>query len=147
MSDRIAVMNAGRLEQVGTPAQIYDRPRTRFVAGFIGEINLLDGVIRDGGFTTDQGRRLPAPAGPEGPAALALRPERVVIGAPGQGALEGVVAGASFLRDQVIYTIALGDDRRMIVKERNPGGGALRAPGSPVGLDWSAEAGVLVGER
>src|SRR5215203_5024510 len=48
MSDRIGVMNAGRLEQVGAPAEIYDRPLTRFVAEFIGEINLMDGVLRDG---------------------------------------------------------------------------------------------------
>ena len=45
MSDRIGVMNAGRLEQVGTPAEIYDRPRTRFVAEFIGEINLIEGTV------------------------------------------------------------------------------------------------------
>ena len=48
MSDRIGVMNAGRLEQVGAPAEIYDRPRTRFVAEFIGEINLIEGAISGG---------------------------------------------------------------------------------------------------
>ena len=47
MSDRIGVMNAGRLEQVGAPAEIYDRPRTRFVAEFIGEINLIEGAISE----------------------------------------------------------------------------------------------------
>ena len=46
MSDRIAVMNAGIIEQMGTPREIYDRPRTRFVAGFIGESNIFDGVVR-----------------------------------------------------------------------------------------------------
>src|SRR3954462_6907931 len=50
MSDRIGVMNAGRLEQVGPPADIYDRPRTRRVAEFIGEINLIDGTISGGRF-------------------------------------------------------------------------------------------------
>jgi putative spermidine/putrescine transport system ATP-binding protein len=63
MSDRIGVMNAGRLEQVGTPAEIYDRPSTRFVAEFIGEINLIDGTLRDGRFTLADGRAVPAPAG------------------------------------------------------------------------------------
>ena len=47
MSDRIGVMNAGRLEQVGAPAEIYDRPRTRFVAEFIGEINLIEGAVSE----------------------------------------------------------------------------------------------------
>src|SRR2546425_628069 len=50
MSDRIAVMNAGRIDQLGTPAEIYGRPRTRFVADFIGEINLFDGEWSGGAF-------------------------------------------------------------------------------------------------
>ena len=46
MSDRIAVMNGGVIEQLDTPREIYDRPKTRFVAGFIGESNIFDGVVR-----------------------------------------------------------------------------------------------------
>src|SRR5829696_4492332 len=126
MSDRIGVMNAGRLEQVGAPAEIYDRPRTRFVAEFIGEINLIDGVLRDGRFTLSDGRAVPAPAGKPGPATLALRPERARLVGTAEGALDGTVADASFLGDQVLYTVdARG--RRLFVKERNPGGTALRA--------------------
>jgi len=45
MSDRIAIMNAGRLEQIGTPREIYESPKTRFVASFIGESNILEGVV------------------------------------------------------------------------------------------------------
>ena len=54
MSDRIAVMNGGRIEQLGTPEDLYDRPATRFVAGFIGTTNLLSGTVvgREGGVTT-----------------------------------------------------------------------------------------------
>src|SRR5262245_51913125 len=63
MSDRIAVMNAGRIDQVGTPTEIYSRPRTRFVADFIGEINLFDGEWRDGSFRLADGQTLPAEAG------------------------------------------------------------------------------------
>jgi putative spermidine/putrescine transport system ATP-binding protein len=144
MSDRIAVMNVGRLEQVGTPAEIYDRPRTRFVADFIGDINLIDGVIRDGRFTVAGGRNLPAPAGLPGPATLALRPERVQIGPAGKGSLDGVVADASFLGDQVVYAITTDGNRRLIVKERSAGGDPLRSPGSRVGIDWMPDAGVLV---
>src|SRR5260370_13037044 len=61
ISDRIAVMNAGRIEQIGTPREIYDRPTTRFGADFIGEINLFAGEWRDGAFMVD-GKVLPAPA-------------------------------------------------------------------------------------
>src|SRR2546422_67557 len=58
VSDRIAVMNAGRIEQIGSPSEIYNRPRTRFVADFIGEINLFEGEWRDGAFVSN-GVRLP----------------------------------------------------------------------------------------
>src|SRR3954462_15728053 len=67
MSDRIGVMNAGRLEQVGAPAEIYDRPRTRFVAGFLGEVKLIEGTISGGRFAAADGRGLPAPASGDGP--------------------------------------------------------------------------------
>ena len=139
MSDRIGVMNAGRLEQVGAPAEIYDRPRTRFVAEFIGEINMIEGAISSGRFVAADGRGLPAPAAGDGPAALALRPEKLRIVAAGAGVIDGVVSDASFLGDQVLYSVALGDGRRILVKEGNPGTGALRRNGAAVGLRWEPQ--------
>src|SRR5215211_4584697 len=139
MSDRIAVMNAGRIEQVGTPDEIYERPRTRFVAEFIGEINLIEGTISGGRFAAADGRGLPAPAAGDGPAALALRPEKLRIVAPGEGVIEGVVSDASFLGDQVLYSVALAGGRRLLVKEGNPGTGALRRNGAAVGLRWEPQ--------
>jgi spermidine/putrescine ABC transporter ATP-binding subunit len=139
MSDRIGVMNSGRLEQVGAPAEIYDRPRTRFVAEFIGEINLIEGTVSCGRFAAADGRGLPAPAAGDGPAALALRPEKLRIVAPGTGIIDGVVSDASFLGDQVLYTVMLGDGRRLLVKEGNPGTGALRRNGAAVGLRWEPQ--------
>src|SRR6266850_4620549 len=59
VSDRIAVMNAGRIDQIGSPSEIYNRPRTRFVADFIGEINLFEGEWREGSFISN-GKVLPA---------------------------------------------------------------------------------------
>jgi len=139
MSDRIGVMNSGRLEQVGAPAEIYDRPRTRFVAEFIGEINLIEGTISGGRFAAADGRGLPAPAAGDGPAALALRPEKLRIVAPGEGVIEGVVSDASFLGDQVLYSVALAEGRRLLVKAGNPGTGALRRNGASVGLRWEPQ--------
>ncbi|GAB4183588.1 MAG: ABC transporter ATP-binding protein [Thalassobaculales bacterium] len=85
MSDRIAVMNAGRIEQLGTPSDIYERPATRFVAGFIGSINRLEAVA---GAPDGSGlARLDTPAGPAlaraaaGPCALTVRPERLKLAA------------------------------------------------------------------
>src|SRR5947207_6025401 len=78
MSDRIAVMNHGRIEQIGAPTEIYEKPRTRFVADFIGEINLIDGTWSGGLLLAADGRAIPAPlaAGREGPGTVGIRPER-----------------------------------------------------------------------
>ena len=83
-SDRIAVMNAGRLEQVGTPAEIYERPATAFVAGFIGRTNLLQGRVAAGGrVACDGGLELIAAVGPEDPAGTAvsvsIRPHKIAL--------------------------------------------------------------------
>ncbi|WP_119421345.1 ABC transporter ATP-binding protein [Desertibaculum subflavum] len=115
MSDRIAVMNAGRIEQIGTPAEIYERPKTRFVADFIGEINLFDGV---------------------GSSASAIRPEKVVIGAPGNGGLPGRIETANFLGGHTLYRVTADDGRQILVKETNIGDRPTRAIGEPVALSW-----------
>ncbi len=88
MSDRIVVMNDGRAEQVGTPFEIYNRPTTRFVASFVGTLNVLDGtieniakgVVKTGG-ATFAGLKLPATATKGGKVTLALRPEALAAGA------------------------------------------------------------------
>ncbi|GAB3438810.1 ABC transporter ATP-binding protein [Streptomonospora sediminis] len=98
MSDRIAVMNGGRVEQLGTPAEIYERPATRFTAGFIGTSNLLSGTVtgRSGGYATvDLGAAGSIAAvcdAPDGAAIdVTVRPEKVALhtgaasGGPGSG--------------------------------------------------------------
>ena len=89
MSDRIAVFNHGRIEQIGSPTDIYDRPATRFVAEFIGETNLLDGVVEkiEGAravVATPQGLRLLVEAGADmqtgDKATVSLRPEKIHLG-------------------------------------------------------------------
>ncbi|PTM57433.1 ABC transporter ATP-binding protein [Phreatobacter oligotrophus] len=120
MSDRIAVMNEGRIEQVGTPGDIYDRPRTRFVADFIGDINLID---------QPDGR------------ALALRPERIRLG---EGPLAGKIETASFLGGQTLYRIALDDGRSLLAKENNPAGRPPRTIGERLSLGWDAADAVVL---
>ena len=83
LSDRIGVMSRGRLEQVGSPGEIYEKPATQFVAQFIGWCALLDGRLReDGIFVSERGLELES-AGPPGPATAVLRPEHVSIGRSG----------------------------------------------------------------
>ncbi|MBL8699087.1 MAG: ABC transporter ATP-binding protein [Alphaproteobacteria bacterium] len=143
MSDRIAVMNGGRVEQVGTPAEIYDRPASRFVADFIGEINLFDGRAEAGRFTTADGRVLPAPAGMTG-SALAVRPEKLRAAAPGAGLIDGRIETANFLGGQALYRVATGDARRLLLKETLSGEHAIRAVGEAVSLSWRAEDAVVL---
>jgi spermidine/putrescine ABC transporter ATP-binding subunit len=146
MSDRIAVMNAGHIEQVGAPSDIYERPRTRFVADFIGEINLIDGAWSGGRFLAADGRAMPAPpsAGREGPGAVAIRPERVVMTAPAEGLLAGHIVTANYLGGQTLYRIAMESGTSMLVKEGRGEDTPARAIGDRVGVVWSKEYAVVL---
>src|SRR5713101_3436022 len=137
MSDRIAVMNHGRVEQVGAPTEIYERPRTRFVADFIGEINLFDGQWSGSRFVFNGGRALPAPVGNAGgDGTLAVRPEKVALVAGGEGVLSGRIETANFLGDHTLYRILTEDGRQMLAKETNVGDRPPRGVGDAVGLTW-----------
>jgi putative spermidine/putrescine transport system ATP-binding protein len=133
VSDRIAVMNAGRIDQIGAPSEIYNRPRTRFVADFIGEINLLEGEWRDGAFVSN-GKPLPAAgSAPTGKGTIAIRPERLRL--TQGGVLTGRIQTSTFVSGQMIYRVQLEDGRALTVKESDTG--TPRPPGTTVGLDWS----------
>lgn len=80
MSDRIAVMDKGRLEQVGRPGELYARPATRFVADFLGESNLLDGTAAGAGAMVPGFGTVPVPPAAPGPVTLLLRPEALRLG-------------------------------------------------------------------
>jgi ABC-type Fe3+/spermidine/putrescine transport system ATPase subunit len=134
MADRIAVMNAGRIEQAGTPAEIYGRPRTRFVADFIGEINLFAGAWRDGVFCLASGTAVPAErAGRAGPGTIAVRPERMRFVSAGEAVLAGTIESANYLGGHVLYRIAAGA-ARLLVRET----GDVRPVGAAVGVAWNA---------
>jgi putative spermidine/putrescine transport system ATP-binding protein len=116
MSDRVVVMNAGRIEQVGAPRDVYERPATRFVAGFVGVTNVVE---RDDG-------------------AVAVRPERVrFVGASDAGAVAGTVEDARYLGDVTHWLVRLDDGSRWTVYAR--GDETDLAPGRRVGLAWDPE--------
>jgi len=115
MSDRIAVLNGGRIEQTGTPRDIYDRPATRFVAEFIGETNLLRGVIQSTDPSTavvqlDRGRTIVVPAmdqfQPGQQVMVSIRPERIELG-------PGKLPGANNWPVRVVDSIYQGDHVRL----------------------------------
>jgi spermidine/putrescine transport system ATP-binding protein len=112
MSDRIAVMNAGKILQIGTPEEIYERPRDRFVADFVGQTTFLEGEVErvDGAFVlvnlAGSGRirtQMPAEGSPVGRVVVAVRPERVTLAADMPEAdaawnrLEGVIEQETYL--------------------------------------------------
>jgi len=146
MSDRIAVINAGKVEQIGTPSDIYDRPSTRFVADFIGDTNLFRGeVIRDGEnksvLQVDQALSIELAARPAetGPLSIALRPEKISLAAPpapiGHG-LDGVVESANFQGGSVLYRIKTAGGRRLLAQHPNNGSHELFQAGAAVALRW-----------
>ena len=129
MSDRIAVMNEGRILQLGTPGEIYERPRTRFVADFIGQTNFLE-VDVDGwdGTTVDvylrgSGRlRARAPEGiqPQGRMTLAVRPEKISLLGDLPGSEVADSNGLTGRLDEIVY---VGTHTQYLI--RLPGGQVL----------------------
>ena len=138
MSDRIAVMNDGKLLQVGSPEEIYERPTNRFVADFIGRANLLDGTVESADTVClANGARIPAasnhPAGTK--VAVSLRPERARLHGPGDGpdghpSVDGRLAGVTYLGNALVHTVAL-DWMTIEVRAEN----ATERPGAQVGDD------------
>ncbi len=152
MSDRIAVMNRGRIEQVADPEEVYDRPSTTFVAGFIGVSNLMPATVREGGVVAlDQGPTVRTATGDfaTGDRCHAVvRPEKLQITtgdepAPdGQPNVHGIVESSLYLGTATQIAVDLGDDVRMTVlipnadeslRQELPGGGAK------VRLTWDPE--------
>jgi len=114
MSDRIAVFNHGRIEQIGAPAEIYDRPATEFVAGFVGVSNLIEGAAAE---------RILGSSRP-----FTVRPERIRIAASGTASpgdacsAEGRVAGLSFLGATTRYKVDIGNGTELSVIRQNSDG-------------------------
>src|SRR5258707_1938510 len=146
MSDRIAVMNAGKVEQIGAPSDIYDRPSTRFVADFIGDTNLFRGeVIRDGGgnsvLQVDKGLSIELAAPPEatGAVSIALPPEKISLATSPprtRHCLDGVVESANFQGGSVLYRIETAGGRRVLAQQPNNGSHELFQAGAAVALRW-----------
>jgi putative spermidine/putrescine transport system ATP-binding protein len=113
IADRVGVMNAGRLEQLGPPTTIYSRPATPFVAEFVGLTNRLAGVVKDGEVDV-RGARLPLvkPDTSDGPAIALVRPEAVSLVVDGDmvaGPLVGTVIATAFLGATSRITVDMGD--------------------------------------
>ena len=139
LSDVVVVMNAGRVEQSGSPDEVYRRPATRFVADFIGRANFVDAVVEsvaDGAADVSLlGRRIrvPAAAGVSAgsPTTIVVRPESMRVGG---GEMRGLVRRATFLGPIAEYELEVGNQTLLAVDPDWMGGG-LHEPGEEVA--WS----------
>jgi len=159
-ADRIAVMRAGEIAQVGPPAEVYEAPNSRYVADFIGAVNLFEGVVTlaAGGVlrlgTTDAPAGLDAADSSDAAvgsmAWLAVRPEKIALhpSAPSEGPnqLAGTVSEIGYLGDWTTYRVTLEGGRVIRVAQANavrrPTGGIGR--GDPVWLTFAAEDAVVL---
>ena len=151
MSDRLAVMNEGRIEQIGTPAEMYLQSATSFVASFIGRTNLFEGsvgfiggeaVVTDGPLSV----RMSSVEGLEqgGRAILSLRPERIVVN-PHEvmaNAIDATVAEVEFQGSTILYRMRISDGRLIFAQAL--ANSVPLAEGMPVTLGWDTAAAVSI---
>jgi spermidine/putrescine transport system ATP-binding protein len=162
MASRCALMNAGRLQQVATPGDLYERPANRFVADFIGTINLFEGSLAGGIVTIPALDALIRVAGAGDPAAgeptagepaqvwMGIRPEKITmtpadqprpVALPRANGVNGTIAASAYLGAVTLYEVATASGTVIKVSVGNQP--ALPA-GAPVWLQWSADAAVVL---
>ena len=146
MSDRIAVMSKGRILQVGTPNEIYERPLNRTVADFIGETNFLEADPFAGGARLADGQVLSLAGMPEsGRITLAIRPERVSL--TDSGNLAGEVEEVVYIGTDTLYLLKVAGQSGFRVRQQNRAGSGQPLPrGAQVRLDVPAAAIRVLGE-
>jgi putrescine transport system ATP-binding protein len=151
MATRIGVMQDGKLAQVGTPAQVYERPCSRFVAEFLGAANILPAVVRADGFHLDMpglgATVCSATPTNAGPVLVAIRPERVQLGeADGPDALQGVVIECAYSGESLTHTVRLADGSVMRATSslRDGLGAQQLGIGERVTLSWRPDACIVL---
>ena len=146
MADRIAVMSNGRVEQVDGPIDLYQRPRTTFVADFIGSSNAFEGTISAGGVQVAGVGELPGhrpwPVDTDA-ATLIVRPEDIRLASPPEGLLEGTVLDIQFYGGSSTLAVSI-DQHPAPVLVTTHGAAAVRR-GDRVHLSWSADRAVVLG--
>jgi spermidine/putrescine transport system ATP-binding protein len=146
MADTIAVMNLGKIEQLGSPADLYERPRTAFVANFLGTSNLLEGSVEgQGSVRLGDGTLVEVDtAGASGQVAVGVRPEKVRLGDGLPNRLSGRVKESAYIgvATQIIVTTAVGDVS--VFHQNSETGGLVPAPGENVTVSWRADSGFVV---
>jgi spermidine/putrescine transport system ATP-binding protein len=146
MADQIAVMNQGRIEQLGSPTELYERPRTAFVAGFLGTSNLLPGRVEEAELVRlDDGAVVRVATGDaRGRVSVGVRPEKLALGDGGLNTLTGTVRETAYVgvATQVIVATPVGDVA--VFRQNSEVGGSIPAVGSKIAVSWSPESTFVV---
>ena len=149
MADRIAVMNRGRIEQLGTPSELYERPQTAFVAGFLGVSNLLYGAVAGEacvrlGCGDDVMVAPQALAGHSGQVAVGIRPEKIRLRAGEGNGLSGRVTEVAYVGVSTQYIVETRAGALTVYVQNAEPGSIRAAPGDPVELSFSPDAAFVV---
>ena len=147
MADTIAVMNAGKIEQLGTPTELYESPRTAFVAGFLGISNLLSGIVEGGGAVRlEDGTvvRAPAVTGRSGAVSIGIRPEKVQLGTREENHLAGEVQESAYIGVSTQYIVETPAGAITLYVQNAEAGAPSAQPGDQVTLRWSPDATFVV---
>jgi spermidine/putrescine transport system ATP-binding protein len=150
MSDRIAVMSKGKILQIGSPHEIYDRPSERFVANFIGETNFLEGEVQGTVKNTAKVKlasgavveaSLPSEFKPKGKVTIVVRPEHAQLAAEKAGLLKGVLENIVYFGTDTHFHVALDGGGEFMVRQQNSRtGGTTPEQGQRVGIAVSEDA-------
>jgi len=149
MADKIAVMNQGRIEQLGTPTELYETPATAYVAGFLGVSNLIAGTVTG----TDSVRlhngtevRVPAAAlgGRTGQVAVGIRPEKIELGNGQPNSLAGKVVEQAYVGVATQYIVDTDAGRLTVYRQNASPGLNGAAPGERLTLSWSPDSTFVV---
>jgi spermidine/putrescine transport system ATP-binding protein len=149
MADRIAVMNGGRIEQLGAPDDLYEHPQTAFVAGFLGVSNLLRGTVAgsdavrlaDG---TTVRVRAGSLNGRAGAVAVGIRPEKIRPGGGDSNSIQGTVKESAYIGVSTQYVVETANADMAVVVLNDQPGNAAHAPGDRLTLSWDPESTFVV---
>jgi spermidine/putrescine transport system ATP-binding protein len=149
MADTIAVMNRGRIEQLGPPDELYERPQTAFVAGFLGVSNLLPGTTAGPGtIALDEGTSIsvaPHALGARtGRVAVGIRPEKIRIDPDPPNALRGKIFDRAYVGVATQYVVDTAAGRVMVYVQNAEPGAGMAAPGDPITIGFDPEATFVV---
>jgi spermidine/putrescine transport system ATP-binding protein len=144
MADRIAVMSNGHIEQLGAPGELYETPRTSFVASFLGVSNLIAADIRNGGLVARDGTALRAAPGAlngkSGSVAVGVRPEKIHLNGDHENRIPGRIAESAYIGVATQYIVDTDVGRLMVFAQNSRPGADAIGVGNPVTLTFNPES-------